>query len=434
MQEQDGILNHQKLTRYTFRANSEFDITKNFRIGENMQLTYRQTRLLTGGGGGAGVAQDENNILQAFRMPSIIPVYDAFGGYAGTRAGGFNNPQNPVANLDRQKDNRGFETRLLGNIYLEFEPIKGLVARTSLGGNGATSYFWAYGGRQYENSENNSAVSYSEGSSQFLAWTLTNTLNFKKQFDKHNIDVLLGQEALNTGEGRFISGTGLNPFSEDRDFVTLNNTQPGNTRVVGSDYFKGVNFNSYFGKISYSYNDKYIATFVLRRDGSSRFGAENRYGVFPAFSVGWRIASEDFMKSITWLDDLKIRGGYGVMGNSNNVDPNNQFSLYATSVGSSSYPIDNTGTAASGFYRSRIGNPLAKWERAVTANIGFDGSFLGGKLDVVFDIWQKNTDDLLFQVPISSTNGPNASAPSVNIGKMLNQAIEAESKETLATK
>jgi TonB-dependent starch-binding outer membrane protein SusC len=426
MQEQDGILNYQKLRRYTFRANSEFDITKNLRIGENMQLTYRQTRLLTGGGGGAGVAQDENDILQAFRMPSIIPVYDAFGGYAGTRAGGFNNPRNPVANLDRQKDNRGFETRLLGNIYLEFEPIKGLIARTSLGGNGATSYFWSYFGRQYENSENNSAVSYSEGSSQFLAWTLTNTINYKKQFDLHNIDVLLGQEALNTGEGRFINGTGLNPFSEDRDFVTLNNTQPGNTRTVGSDYFKGVNFNSYFGRINYAYNDKYIATFVLRRDGSSRFGAENKYGVFPAFSAGWRITSEPFMKAITWVEDLKIRGGYGVMGNSNNVDPNNQFSLYATGVGNSSYPIDNSSTAAGGFYRSRIGNSQAKWEKAITTNIGFDGIFLGGKLEVVFDVWQKNTEDLLFQVPIVATNGPYASAPSVNIGKMSNRGIDIQ--------
>src|SRR5690606_26182348 len=127
MQEQDGILIHQHFRRYAARINSEFDILKNLRFGENLQFTYRQTTLLQGGGGGAGVSDDENNILQAFRMPSIIPVYDEFGGYAGTRAKGFNNPQNPVADMDRQADNRGFEGSAFGNMYLEYEPITDLV-------------------------------------------------------------------------------------------------------------------------------------------------------------------------------------------------------------------------------------------------------------------------------------------------------------------
>jgi TonB-linked SusC/RagA family outer membrane protein len=424
MQDQAGILLHQKFQRYSFRANTEFDILKNLRIGENLQFTYRQTRLLQGGGGGIGISDDESIVLTAFRMPTIIPVYDVFGGYAGTRAKGFNNPRNPVADLDRNKDDRGYGVSGIGNIYLEFEPIANLILRSSLGGTYGSGYFWNYNGRQYENSENNSAVTFSEGASTFLAWTFTNTINFKKEFGVHNLDVLLGQEALNTGVGRSISGTGLNPFSEDRDFVTLSTTTPGPTRTVGSNYFKGVNFYSYFGKVSYTFNDRYLASVVLRRDGSSQFGAENRYGVFPAFSAGWRISAENFMSNMTYIDDLKIRGGYGVMGNSNNVNPNNQFSLYATSVGASSYPIDNSSSAAEGFYRSRIGNPFAKWEKAVTANIGFDGSFFGGKLDIIFDVWQKDTEDLIFQVPITVTTGVFAAAPSVNIGKMQNKGID----------
>lgn len=423
MQDQAGILMNQKFQRYSFRANSEFDILKNLRFGENIQFTYRQTRLLQGGGGGIGISDDESIVLTAFRMPTIIPVYDVFGGYAGTRAKGFNNPRNPVADLNRNKDDRGYGVGGVGNIYLEFEPISNLVLRSSIGGQYGSGYFWDYNARQYENSENNSAVSYSEGASTVLSWTFTNTLNFKKQFGVHNLDLLLGQEALNTGVGRNISGTGLNPFSEDRDFVTLSTTTPGATRTVGSGYFKGVNFFSYFGKVSYSFNDKYLASVVLRRDGSSRFGEENRYGVFPAFSAGWRISSEDFMRTATFIDDLKIRGGYGIMGNSNNVDPNNQYSLYATTVGASSYPINNAG-AAEGYYRSRIGNPFAKWEKAITTNLGFDGSFLGGKLDIIFDLWQKDTEDLLFQVPITVTNGIYAAAPSVNIGKMENKGLD----------
>lgn len=425
MQDQAGILLHQKFQRYSFRANTEFDLVKNLRIGQNLQFTYRQVRLLQGGSGGVGISDDESIVLTAFRMPTIIPVYDEFGGYAGTRAKGFNNPRNPVADLNRNKDDRGYGVSGVGNIYLEFEPITNLVLRSSLGGSYGSGYYWDYNARQYENSENNSAVSYSEGASSALSWTFTNTLNFKKQFGVHNLDLLLGQEALNTGVGRSIGGTGLNPFSEDRDFVTLSTTTPGATRTVGSNYFKGVNFFSYFGKVSYTFNDKYLASVVLRRDGSSRFGEENRYGVFPAFSAGWRISAEEFMSTSTFIDDLKIRGGYGIMGNSNNVDPNNQYSLFATNVGASSYPIDNGG-AAEGYYRSRIGNPFAKWEKAITANIGFDGSFLGGKLDIIFDLWQKDTEDLLFQVPITVTTGPYAAAPSVNIGKMQNKGVDLQ--------
>ncbi|MFZ5972646.1 MAG: SusC/RagA family TonB-linked outer membrane protein [Bacteroidota bacterium] len=425
MQDQAGILLHQHFKRYAFRANSEFNLRNNLRIGENLQFTYRQVRLLQGGSGGLGVSDDENDVLQAFRMPTIIPVYDEFGGYAGTRAAGFNNPRNPVANLDRSADNRGFNAGAFGNIYLEWDPLKDLTLRTSIGGNYAGSYFWSYFGRQYENSENNSAVTYSEGAAFSFGWTFTNTASYKKTFGDHNLDVIVGQEALNTGDGRNMSGTGLNPFSEDRDFVTLNTTTPGATRTVGSNYFKGVRFASYFGRVNYMFQNKYMVSVVVRRDGSSRFGAENRYGTFPAFSFGWRISEEGFMDGLSFVDDLKIRGGYGIMGNSNNVDPNNQYSLYATTVGNSSYPISNTSPAV-GFFRSRIGNPSARWEKAITTNIGFDGTLFNGKLDVIFDLWRKDTEDLLFQVPITATNGPNATPPTVNIGKMLNQGVDLQ--------
>ncbi|MEX2233229.1 MAG: TonB-dependent receptor [Cyclobacteriaceae bacterium] len=427
MQEQAGILSNQHFKRYAFRANTEFNILKNLRFGENLQFTYRQVRLLQGGGGGSGVSDDENDILTAFRMPSIIPVRDEFGGWAGTRATGFNNPRNPVANLDRQKDNRGFAGSGFGNLYLEYAPLKDLVLRTSFGGNYNSFYVWSYGGRQYENSENNSAVSYNEGAGHSFAWTFTNTLNYKKQFGTHSIDLLLGQEALNTGVGRNMGGTGLNPFSEDRDFVTLSTTTAGSSRTVGSDYFKGVNFTSIFGRLNYSFDDRFLASVVVRRDGSSRFGSENRYGVFPAFSAAWRLSEENFMSTATWVDDFKIRGGYGIMGNSNNVNPNNQYSLFATSVGASSYPINNGG-AVEGFYRSRIGNPFAKWEKAVTTNVGFDGYFFNNRIDVIVDFWQKDTEDLLFQVPITVLNGSPAfvAAPSVNVGKMLNKGIDIQ--------
>jgi TonB-linked SusC/RagA family outer membrane protein len=177
--------------------------------------------------------------------------------------------------------------------------------------------------------------------------------------------------------------------------------------------------------VNYTLDDKYLFSAVVRRDGSSRFGANTRYGIFPAFSAAWRLSSESFMAGATWLDDFKIRGGWGQMGNSNNVDPNNQFSLFAGNVGASSYDIAGTNSSAViGFRRSRIGNPNAQWETAVTYNLGFDGTAFGGKLDFVVDFWQKDTKDLLFQVPIPSVAGFNASAPAVNIGEMMNRGID----------
>ncbi|AXE20042.1 SusC/RagA family protein [Runella rosea] len=423
-QNQQGILKGNDFTRYTFRANSEFNVLKNVRIGQNLQFTYRSILGQSGGAGGNGVAADENDILSAFRMPSIIPIYDEFGGYAGTAAKGFNNPRNPVASRDGQANNRSFNANGFGNIYAEWDPIPGLTLRSSLGGQYNNFYNWGYSRLQYENSENNSAFGYNEGGGWSFGWVLTNTATYKKQFGKHNVEVLAGQEALNTGKGRNMNGSGLNPFSTDINYVNLSNVSASG-RVVNSSLFSGVNFYSVFGRVNYIFNDKYIVTGVVRRDGSSRFGANNRFGAFPAFSAAWRISSEPFMKQLTWVSDLKIRGGYGTMGNSNNVDPNNQFSLYGASIGNSAYDINGSNSStAEGYYRTRIGNPDAKWETSITKNIGIDGTFLNGKLDVVIDFWQKDTKDLLYQLPITATAGPFASPPSVNIAKMANKGID----------
>ena len=176
-------------------------------------------------------------------------------------------------------------------------------------------------------------------------------------------------------------------------------------RQVGSGLYSGVNFYSTFGRVNYIYNDKYIPTGVVRRDGSSRFGANNRYGVFPAVSAAWRISSEEFMKCIPAVTDLKLRGGYGLMGNSNNVDPNNQYSLFAFNPGNG-YDINGTNTSTDpGFFRSRIGNPDAKWETSATTNIGLDASFLNGRFDVSIDLWRKDTRDLLYTIPLAGVTG-----------------------------
>ncbi len=426
LQDQKGILIEQDFKRYTFRFNSEHSLLKNLRIGENIQGSYIRARGLLGGSGGRGAAQEENDFLQAFRMPPIIPVYDAFGGWAGTQAKGFNNPRNPVANRRRGADNRGYGIYGFGNIYAELDVIKGLTLRSSVGGGAANFYNYFYTRPQYENSENNTSFTYGEGASSQFNWVWTNTANYRNKFGLHGIDLLAGVEALNTDFGRNVSGSGLNPAITDPAFVSISNTQASG-RVVNSGQFRGVRFYSLFGQARYNFNDKYIITGVVRRDGSSRFSPNNRYGVFPAASVAWRISSESFMQNLTFINDLKLRAGYGAMGNSNNVDPNNQYNLYASQLGGSAYDITGSNSGVlPGFFRSRIGNPNAKWETSITSNIGLDGSFFNNKLELVVDLWRKDTRDLLYQLEIPAVVGPVATDPSINIGEMRNQGLDIQ--------
>ncbi|MHA8079328.1 SusC/RagA family TonB-linked outer membrane protein [Aquirufa antheringensis] len=422
-QEQQGILIENDFKRYSARFNSEFDLGKKVRVGENLQFTYRSVRGQAGGNNGLGVAGDESVILSAYRMPTAIPVYDEFGSFASTKAAGFNNPRNPVRQIMRNnsKDNN-YNASAFGNVYVEYEPIKDLIIKSSLGGNYSGYGYKDYNFKYLGDSEPEASDSFGEGSGYNFAYTFSNTAAYKTKWRKHGLNALIGMEALNTGAGRQISGSGINPFSMDTDFVTLSSVQ---SPVVNSGLYSGVNFYSLFSKLDYNFNEKYYVTGVVRRDGSSRFGSENRYGIFPAVSAAWRVTSEEFMKDLPAISDLKIRGGWGLMGNSNNVDPANQFSLYAANRGNSFYPIDGQSSGANeGYFRSRIGNPAAKWETSETMNIGFDATLYNGKWEIVLDVWRKDTRDLLFNVPLPAVVGPSASAPSVNVAKMRNQGID----------
>ena len=431
MQSLDGILLANKQERYTARFNSEFDLAPWLSIGENLQITYNSVVGQTGANGGQGIANDESEVLSAYRMPTIIPVFDDFGSYASTRAAGFNNPRNPVRRLAQDRgDDVAFNTSAFGNFYALIKPFDGLTFRSSIGG-----YYFNFTNRDYNyrylgDSEPQASFTFSEGASYGYSWTFTNTLTYEKLFaDKHKIKVLLGQEAIegtNTPvaapRGRRIQGSGINPFSTDLDFVTLSAVQ---SPVVQSFIFKGANFSSLFGQLQYNYDERYYLSAVVRRDGSSVFGANNRYGTFPAFSAAWRIIGESFMDNQNLFQDLKVRAGWGQMGNSNNVDPANQFSLAASALDNTFYPIGGQNSGADeGFATSRIGNPDAKWETSTTTNVGFDATILDNHVDIEFDWWKRDTEDLLFRVPLAGVTGNFASAPSRNVGKMFNRGID----------
>ncbi len=424
-QNQAGILLENDFSRYTARFNSEWDLKSWLSIGQNFQATYRSAKGGFGGDGGISGADDESVILSVLRMPTIIPVYDEFGSYASTRAAGFNNPRNPVRQqVLNQGDDKNYSIGGFGNLYALIKPFEGLTLRTSLGGSYSNDAYVNYNYRYLGDSEPEASNSFSEGGGYFFNYTFTNTVTYEKLFGKHKLYALAGYEALNTGAGRRFNGSGINPFSTDLDFQNLSVVQSPN---VNSFQFKGVNFASVFGQIKYNFDERYYISGVLRRDGSSRFGGNNRYGVFPALSASWRVIAESFMQNQDFISDFKIRAGWGEMGNSNNVDPNNQYSLFASNKGSTFYPVEGQNSGANeGFAQSRIGNPNAKWETSTQTNVGFDLGLFNDKINVELDWWKKVNTDLLYQVPLAGVTGNFASAPAVNVAEMLNQGVDIQ--------
>jgi TonB-linked SusC/RagA family outer membrane protein len=419
--DQQGIALNQYLQRYNLRFNSEFKPFAKMRIGENLQLSYKKNPTI-------GDQQSENQLNAAYRMPTIIPVHDEAGNWAGTAAPGFNNPNNPVANLTRlSRDyNNQNSTNGFGNIYAEIDPIKNLTLRTSLGGELYYTYALLYSPRTYENAENSSSNTLTEGYQYQTRWIWTNTARYQRDFGANSFTGLIGYEAIkDPAFSRSISGFGLNPFSSDPNFITLTNTSSTGRQVNSGIPNQSRTLASYFGRVDYDFNDKYYLSVTVRHDASSAFGVDKRSGVFPAFSAGWRIKSENFMQSATWLDDLKIRGGWGVMGNQN-ISPTNQYTLYGGGP-NNGYDINGTNNSVTGgIIQTQVGNTLGQWEKNTTSNIGLDGTLFNGSLDFILEFWQKNTEGLLYAPNIPATAGVFTNNPVVNVASMVNKGIDVQ--------
>lgn len=418
---QQGLALNQYLSRYTARFNSEYKPFSNVRIGENLNLTYKSNPLL-------GDQQSENQLNAAYRMPTVIPVRDEMGNWAGTAAPGFNNPNNPVASLTRlNKDyNNQNTTDGFGNVYIEVDPLEHLTLRSSFGGEIFYSYALLYSPRTYENAENSSSSTLNEGYALQTRWIWTNTARYQQDFGDHSFTGLAGYEAIkDPAFSRNISGFGLNPFSSDPNFITLTNTNATGRQVNSGIPAQSRTLASYFGRVDYDFKDKYYLSVTVRHDASSAFGVAKRSGVFPALSAGWRIKSEDFMQSITWLDDLKIRGGWGVMGNQN-ISPTNQYTLY-TGGPAVGYDINGTNNSVQGgIIQSQVGNTQGQWEKNTTSNVGLDGTLFNGTMDIVLEFWQKKTDGLLYAPNIPATAGVFTNNPVINVASMVNKGIDLQ--------
>lgn len=423
-QDQDGILVNQEFKRYGFRANSEFDLGNRVRVGENIQFNYGSTLGLIGGAGGQNVSSEENDVLLAFRLAPAIPVRNEFGGYGGTRAQGFANPTNPVANREQQDNNTNRNLSAFGNVYAEVDIIEGLFFRSLVGGNYGTFAGRFFNRAQYENAENSTNVGYGEFSGFNYNWVFTNTVNFNYDLGSaHNIQGLVGYEALSTNNGYSTNSSGQNPFSTDPTFVNIGLVQ---NPVVFSGYGTPNNYASILGQLQYNYNSKYYVTLVGRQDQSSGFEEDVRKGFFPAVSAAWRVTGESFMQPSNTISDLKIRAGYGEMGNAGALDANNRFNLLGGDVGSSFYDITGTNSGVSqGFRQTQIANPGAQWETSTTINIGAEISMFRSKLDVIVDLWQRENTDILLRQPLLDVYGE-ANRPFSNLGTITNQGIDLE--------
>ncbi|MCW3119877.1 MAG: TonB-dependent receptor plug, partial [Chitinophagaceae bacterium] len=221
--------------------------------------------------------------------------------------------------------------------------------------------------------------------------------------------------------GEALGGSSNGFFSTDPTYFFLNN---GTTNVTNYSSAYINTLFSLFSRLDYMFNDKYLLAATIRRDGSSVFGSATRYGVFPSFSLGWRVSNEKFMKNVTFVDDLKLRGSYGILGSQANVNASNAFTLYGSGFGTSYYGITGTNTTTTpGFFQSSNGNPNTEWEKDVIVNVGMDATILNKQIDLSIEWYKKSINGLLFPQPLPATAG-NASPPTVNVGDIQNKGLD----------
>jgi TonB-linked SusC/RagA family outer membrane protein len=432
--DQQGTLIETYLKRYSVRVNTSFKVKDHIRIGENLYAFYKQNPGYTNLPG----VNSTNAINASFRMPTIIPVYDINGNYAGGGSQSLGNAPNPVAIQQRTKDYKNSDWNISGNAYAEVDFLKKFTARTSFGGTVDYFYNNAFVFTGYENAENSTNPnSYIENYGFSTNWTWTNTLNYKDTFGKHSINVLIGSEAIkNLGNAVGASRgnyylTNPNNLTVDPNLWTLNFGESGtqtNSNIVnpnGQQTPYQLALYSLFGRFDYNYNDKYLLSGTLRRDGASVFATDKRYGLFPSVTGGWRISGEEFMKKVDWINDLKIRAGWGKLGSISNINSTNAFTLYGQGAVLSYYDINgSSNSSVQGLYISQFGNPNTSWEEDIITNIGFDATIIKNKIDMSFEVYKKSINGLLFPAALPSTAG-GASAPFINSGNIENKGIDA---------
>jgi TonB-linked SusC/RagA family outer membrane protein len=415
--DEQGFLIHTDFKRYNFRVNVDSKFANWLKVGQSLQAIYINQM------GDFGNNGEGNAISMAYRMQPIVPVYDIKGNFAGTRAPGTGNALNPVAQLTRAQNNNGKWFRVLGNIYGEVTLAKGLTAKTLFGYNIGQWNAKNYTLPDYESAEPNKVPGLSVDSNYSILWNWSNTVNYSLNIkDIHQINVVVGTEAVKN-DYQWMSASRSQYFALTPDYMQLSS---GESNKDNSGNGSSWALFSQFGRVNYDLMGKYFFEATARRDGSSRFGSANRYGVFPAASAAWEMSKEGFMSETKdWIDILKLRAGWGKSGN-DQIGEYNMYSTFGTNGYTAAYNLNGTtGSSIAGFEPSTKGNPDVSWETTETFNVGVNTTMFKNKFNVDIDVWKRNTSDMLYQLSIPQVMGI-ATPPFVNIGKMKNTGIDIE--------
>ena len=378
----NGIIKYTDFQNISARMNSSYNINKYVTVGENFTVTYTSQ---------VDVAPMEN----ALKMSPIVPVYEEDGKTFSGPVGSMSDRQNPLREAYHNKDNSLDYWRLFGNAYVDVKPFEGFTFRSSFGIDYYSSFINSKGYTYHSDIVNNDIAKTTLSHNNEVNWTWSNTANYAfKVADKHNFTVLLGAE-LNKQTVVDFSAYSEEYAIETPDYMWPN-AATGTMRNSGAKV--GYRLASFFGKVDYNYDDLVLASFTIRRDGSSRFGKDNRWGTFPAATLGFRISK---LLEKDWMDDWKIRVSWGRTGNQA-IDNNAQFGLYVADYGldrvtSTAYDLllQGSGLFPSGYRATQLANPDLKWESAEQFNVGTDFTLFNGSLYGSIDGYVKDVDDML---------------------------------------
>ena len=414
-----GVIKYTDFERFSARVNTEFKPFKNIlTIGEHFTLNRTDEVQAPGG--------FLQNVLQA--NPSL-PVYTTDGEFAGP-VGGYPDRENPLARLTRNKDNRYTYWRLFGDAYVNLNPFKGFNVRTTFGLDYSQKQqrFFTYPITEGNVANSTNAVEAKQ--EHWTRWMWNLVANYSIDFGKNHVDALAGME-LNRETAHWFSGYKMDFSVLNSDFMWPD-AGVGQAQAYGSG--DGFSLVSFFGKANYSFDNRYLLGLTLRYDGSSRFGANNRYATFPSVSLGWRINNESFLSDKTWLNDLKLRASWGQTGNQE-ISNLARYFVYVPNYGvnesggqsyGTSYDITGSNGGSilqSGFKRNQIGNPDIKWETTTQYNVGIDWSMFNSRFFGSLDLYHKKTTDILVEMVGIAAMGE-GSTQWINAGEMKNKGIE----------
>ncbi|MDP3432498.1 MAG: TonB-dependent receptor [Bacteroidota bacterium] len=403
--EQQGIIHNSDFKRYSSRINLERQMLTNFRVGSNFTMSKTLANAVqTDSGGTSGI------ISTALGFNPILPVYQDEATRKYTLVNNTGLPYaNPVATA-REITRENHAVRLLGNLFGEWEILPNLKAKVSFGADLFNTKFNSYIPSNIQESSGVANASISGGTT--TNWLNENTLSWVKEIGQnHKIDLLGGV----TFQRNHYEDFAASSKSFVNDVLTFNSLQAGSIYNQPSSSASDWSLMSYLARVNYNFKERYLFSFSGRVDGSSRFGANNKYAVFPSGSFAWRLIEEDFIKNTNIFSNLKTRISYGITGNQ-------EIGLYnsLSTLGTTNYTFGRQ--LVSGFFPNKIPNPDLRWEKTSQFDVGLDVAFFDNRLRITTDYYHKKTTDLIYSVPVSFVSGFGSALK--NIGSIENKGLE----------